>query len=185
MSIYGYKIRDQNAVHFITFAVIQWADVFTRKEYAEIVIDSLLFCKGKKGLNIHAWCIMPNHLHLIISARVPFQLSDIIRDLKKFTSAKIIQAIQEHPKESRRGWLLWLFKAAGEDNKRNNVCQFWQQGNHPIECDTPDKFNSRMHYLHENPVRAGFVWRPEDYRYSSGVDYNCGQKGLIEIERLD
>ena len=69
---------------------------------------------------------MPNHLHLIISA-VNNNLSDIIRDFKKFTSAKILKAIEENSKESSRNWMLWIFKKARENNERNNNYQFWQQ----------------------------------------------------------
>ena len=54
----GYKIRDQYAVHFITFAVVEWVDVFARRTYADIVIQSLLYCLNKKGLKLHGWCIM-------------------------------------------------------------------------------------------------------------------------------
>ena len=184
MSKDGYKIRDQFAVHFITFATVQWIDVFTRNIYADIVLESLQYCQKEKGLQIHAYCIMPNHLHLIISAKGKNTLSDVLRDFKKFTSAKIIKAIIENPKESRKNWMLWIFKKAGEDNSRNNDYQFWQQENHPIECSTVEILKSRMNYLHENPVRGGFVWNAEDYRYSSAIDYYTIRKGLIEIVRL-
>ena len=184
MSTDGYKIRDQSAVHFLTFATVQWVDVFTRSEYAEIIIESLKFCKEKKGLAIHAWCIMPNHLHLVVSARGATSLSDIMRDFKKFTSGEIIRAIENNSKESRKNWMLWIFSKAGEHNTRNINYQFWQQDNHPIECSTPDIFNSKINYLHANPVRAGLVWNEEDYRYSSAVDYFTTRKGLIEIERM-
>ena len=178
----GYQIRDQFAVHFLTFAIVHRVDVFTRADYADIIIDSLKFCKEKKGLAIHAWCIMPNHLHLIVSAKRSTGLSDIMRDFKKFTSAEI-RAIENNFKESRKSWMLWIFSKAGENNARNINYRFWQQDNHPIECSTPDIFNSKINYLHENPVRAGLVWNAEDYRYSSGVDYYTTRKGLIEIER--
>ena len=125
---------------------------------------------------------MPNHLHLIIST-VTNNLSDIIRDFKKFTSAKIINAIMENTKESRRNWMLWIFKKAGENNERNINYQFWQQDNHPIECSTEEILRTRKDYLHENPVRAGFVWREGDYRYSSAVDYYSTGKVLLNINR--
>jgi len=182
MSLDGFKIRDQQAIHFITFATVQWIDVFTRSDYVNIVIDSLAYCQKEKGLLVHAYCIMTNHLHLIISSP-SHNLSDIIRDFKKFTSAKILKAIEENKKESRRNWMLWIFKKAGENNERNNNYQFWQQDNHPIECSTADILKTRMNYLHENPVRAGLVWRAEDYRYSSAVDYYTMGKGLLQINR--
>ena len=127
----GYKIRDQYAVHFITFAVVEWIDVFTRKAYADIVLDSLRFCISNKALKVHAWCIMSNHVHLICSA-ANGNLSDILRDFKKFTSKAIIKSIEENKQESRKNWMLWLFKKAGEKNSRNNNCQFWRQNNHPV-----------------------------------------------------
>ena len=182
MGLDGYKIRDQQAMHFITFATVQWIDVFTRSDYVIILIESLAYCQKEKGLRVHAFCIMPNHLHLIVSA-ANSNLSDVIRDFKKFTSAKILKAIEDNTKESRRNWMLWIFKKAGENNNRNTSYQFWQQENHPIECSTEDILRTRMNYLHENPVRAGFVWKVEDYRYSSAIDYYTTRKGLLEINR--
>ena len=182
MGLDGYKIRDQQAMHFITFATVQWIDVFTRSDYVIILIESLAYCQKEKGLPVHAFCIMPNHLHLIVSA-ANSNLSDIIRDFKKFTSAKTLKAIEDNTKESRTNRMLWIFKKAGENNNRNTSYQFWQQENHPIECSTEDTLPTRMNYLDENPVRAGFVWKNEDYRYSSAVDYYTTRKGLLEINR--
>lgn len=184
MSLDGYKIRDQHAIHFITFSVVQWIDVFTRSDYANIVIDSLNYCINQKGLNVHAFCLMPNHVHLIISSKPTNTLSNILRDFKKFTSTSIIKAIQENPEESRKSWMLWIFKKAGENNSRNNDFQFWQQDNHPIECSTVEILESKLSYTHYNPVRAGLVWNPEDYRYSSAIDYLTIRKGLVELVRL-
>jgi putative transposase len=45
----GYKITDQGAMYFVSFAVVGWIDVFTRKDYREIVIESLKYCEEKKG----------------------------------------------------------------------------------------------------------------------------------------
>ena len=72
----------------------------------------------RKGILVHAYCVMPSHLHLIISA-VNNNLSDITREFKKFTSAKILKTIEDNNKESRRNWMLWIFKKAGEKNERN------------------------------------------------------------------
>ena len=178
----GYQIRNQYNIHFITFAVVEWVDVFTRSMYADIVVESLRFCQQQKGLKIHAWCIMSNHLHLIVSASTTaFSLSDILRDFKKFTSSKIIKCIENNEKESRKGWMLWIFKKACERNKRNENYQFWQQENQPVECFNAQILASKLKYLHENPVKAGLVLFEGDWVYSSGIDYYCDKKGLLEI----
>ena len=171
MSDGGYKIRDQYAVHFITFSVVQWVDALTRPQYKDTIVESIKYCQQNKGLKIHAWVIMSNHLHLICSTSEPNKLSDVLRDFKKFTSVKLLDAIENNTQESRKSWMLWIFKKAGEENKRNEKYQFWQQDNHPIECSTKEILESRMKYLHENPVRAGIVNFEGDYKYSSGIDY--------------
>ena len=119
---------------------------------------------------------------LIISTPSPNKLSDVLRDLKKFTSNNILKAISENQYESRKNWMLWIFKKAGENNNKNKDSQFWQQDNHPIECDTNEITLTRLNYLHENPVRARMVWQEQDYVYSSGIDYYTEGKGLIEID---
>src|SRR5688572_4595415 len=78
----AYKIHEKDGVYFITFATIGWIDVFTRRIYRDILVDSLRYCQVNKGLVIHAWVIMSNHVHLIARAESE-NLSAVIRDLKK------------------------------------------------------------------------------------------------------
>ncbi|MEM8894882.1 MAG: transposase [Bacteroidota bacterium] len=175
----GYKIRNQCGIHFITFAVVEWVDVFTRTAYADIVVQALKHCQKEKGLEIYAWCIMSNHVHLIIAAKNA-NLSDILRDFKKFTSKAIVKALLENAGESRREWMLEIFGRAGAQNSRNQSYQFWQQDNHPIELDTNYMMVQKLDYLHNNPVKAGIVDEPSDYRYSSARDYE-GRVGQLDI----
>ena len=109
----GYKIRDEFGVYYLTFSVVEWIDVFSRRMYVDIVLDSLKFCIEKKQLKLFAWCIMTNHVHLIVQSSNG-DLSGTLRDFKKFTSSRIINAIEQNKEESRRNWMLWIFKKAGE-----------------------------------------------------------------------
>tara|TARA_R110002124_G_scaffold280073_1_gene453104 strand:- start:664 stop:1044 length:381 start_codon:yes stop_codon:yes gene_type:complete len=124
-----FKIHNHQQVHFITFAVVDWIDVFTRPVYKQVIIDSLEYCRAIKGLQIHGWCLMTNHIHLIISAKEGFNLSDILRDFKKYTAKAIINDLESNNKESRRTWMLWMFKKAGKENSNNKTYQFWRQDN--------------------------------------------------------
>jgi REP element-mobilizing transposase RayT len=181
MSEGGYKIRNQEAIHFITFAVVEWVDVFTRKDYRDIVLDSLKFCQAEKGLLLHCWCIMSNHLHLIISAKNK-DLSDVLRDFKKYTSKQVIAAIQNNQHESRKDWMLRIFKEQGESNSRNKNFQFWRQDNQPMELYSSAFIVQKINYIHNNPVEAGIVDKPEDYLYSSARDYFHAKRcGLLEL----
>ncbi len=88
---------------------------------------------------------------MIVSRDSDFYLEAIMRDLKKFTSYQILRAIEKEP-ESRREWMLEIFRKAGELNSNNTRFQFWRQDNHPIECDTPAILQQKLDYIHENPV---------------------------------
>ena len=179
-----YVIRNHEIPHFVTFSVIQWVDALTREEYKEIIIESLTYCKKEKGLMLYAYVIMSNHVHLIISAREGYNLSNILRDLKRHTSKEILKAISSNPQESKKSWMLWIFKSAGKKNSNNEKFQFWKQDNHPIELDSNFLIVQKLNYLHDNPVKEGLVNNPEEYKYSSASNY-CDKGGLIEVNVLD
>ncbi|WP_458308947.1 transposase [Croceiramulus getboli] len=120
----GYIIRDQEKPHFITATVVDWIDVFTRKAYRDIVIDCLQFCIVNKGMVLYGYVIMSNHIRLALQSEQG-QLSDLIRDFKKYTAIKILEKIQMEP-ESRRQWMLERFKKATESHYRNKNFQFWR-----------------------------------------------------------
>ena len=130
-----YKFRDQSKLYFVSFAVVYWIDVFIREDYRTILIESLKFCQTEKGLELYGWCLMPSHVHLIMGSRKN-PMEDILRDFKSYTSKKLREAIQNHPGESRKEWMIWMMKSAGKRNSNNNDWQFWQQHNQPIELST-------------------------------------------------
>ena len=179
-----YKFYDPEGLYFITFSVVKWVDVFTRDKYREILLDSFRYCQKEKGLVIHAYVIMTNHLHLIISRKGKHLLENIMRDMKKFTSGMLINAIKNNPSESRKEWMIEIFREAGRKNSNNTVYQFWQQDNHPIELTSNSMMEQKLNYIHDNPVEQGFVKKAEDYPWSSMSDY-LGGKGLIEIELIE
>ena len=180
MSADNYFINDQNAIYFLTFTVIDWVDVFTRKEYKLTITDSLNYCVENKGLTIYAWCLMSNHLHLVCRAKENFKISEVIRDFKKFTSKSILKLIQEIP-ESRRDWLLYRFEFAGKFDNRIKKYKFWQETNHAVLLDTNEMIDQRINYIHQNPVRAVIVAHPHEYLFSSALDY-AGEKGYVDVQ---
>ncbi|MCV9388649.1 transposase [Reichenbachiella ulvae] len=142
-----YAIRDQLSIHSVTFTVVNWINIFIRDYYKETILSSLKYCQENKHLQVHAYCIMTSHVHLIISVSEG-ELSDVIRDLKSFTSRQIKEILQDKAyAESRREWLLWMFERAGKKNKRNGDFQLWQQHNHPIELSTNEMIDQRLEYL--------------------------------------
>ena len=179
-----YKFKDPDKLYFVSFAAVYWIDLFIRNEYKDILLDSWKYCLANKEMELYAWCIMTSHVHMIIASQGD-KLEDIMRDMKRHTSGTLKKAIQQRPAESRREWMLWLMQRAGKKNSNNSDFQLWRQDNHPLELTTPEIAHQKLDYLHYNPVEAGFVEKPEDYLYSSAIDYYSNRKGLIEIRRID
>ena len=178
---FKYSVTNQNDIYFITTTVVNWIDAFTRKELAYVIIESLKYCQEKKGLIVYAWCLMPSHLHMIVSAEEGKHLSDIMRDFKKFTSKRIIKTINEI--NESRDWLLDRFSFAAKINTKTEEYKFWQDGFHPIALYSNEFKDQKLDYIHNNPVEAGIVSEPEHYNYSSASSYSGGL-GLIEVVYL-
>lgn len=178
-----YKFNDQDRLYFISFSVINWIDLFIRNEYKQILLDSWKHCQLHKGLEIFGWCIMTSHVHMIIGTRGD-KLENIMRDMKKYTSACLKEAIMQHNGESRKEWMLWMMERAGKKNSQNLNFQLWRQDNHPVELTSLKMAHQKLDYIHNNPVEAGFVANPEDFIYSSARDY-YGSTGLINIMLLE
>jgi REP element-mobilizing transposase RayT len=159
----GYQIKDQKATYFLTFQIVDWVDVFTRKIYKDIIIDSFKYSNENKGLQIFAYVIMSNHVHLVAQSSTG-QLSDNIRDIKKFTSKKIIETMVNIP-ESRKEWALNRFKINASQRKVNKFYQVWTHENHAILLYSNKFIRQMIEYIHNNPVKAGIVEKPEDYLY--------------------
>jgi hypothetical protein len=75
-----YKFHDNDKLYFISFAVINWIDVFIREEYKEELIKSWKYCIEHKGLQIYGWCIMTSHVHMIVGT-VNKSLDDIVGEI--------------------------------------------------------------------------------------------------------
>jgi putative transposase len=173
-----YFITDQNATYFLTFTVVEWVDLFTRKDYKQIIVDSLNYCIENKNLECYAWVLMSNHMHLLVRANEPGRLSDIIRDFKKFTSKKIIETMKVIG-ESRREWLLQKFEFAAHSTGRAENYKIWKDDNHAILVEG-NRFKERLDYIHRNPVEQLIVANESDYLFSSAYDYS-GKKGLVKV----
>jgi putative transposase len=174
-----YKFGDNDKLYFISFAVVYWIDLFIRKEYKDILPESWKYCQEGKDLEIYSWCIMSSHVHMIVGTKGR-PLDKVIGEMKSFTSRSLRKAIENHGRESRKEWMLWMMQRAGLKNGNNKDWQLWQQHNQPIELITIEMFYQKLQYIHYNPVEAGFVEHEEDYLYSSARDFH-NKKGLIEL----
>jgi len=183
-----YKFHNKSGVYFVSFAAVYWIDVFTRQAYFEVLAQSVRFCRQEKGMELYAYCFMPSHVHFIFRSSKE-QPMELLRDFKRYTSNMIIKTIENNPKESRKEWLLWMFERAGKKQSNVNKYQFWQHHNKPIELWSEKVIKQKIDYIHDNPVKSGFVVDPIDWKYSSARNYQddftvleIDDTGFIELK---
>ncbi len=167
-----YKITDPALPHFVTCTVLHWIPVFTRPATVEIVLDSLRYLMSE-GLKVYAFVILENHMHLVVQSE---QLDTDMARFKSYTAKQLIQYFSSNNITQVLQQLAFYKKA----HKDDRAYQFWQEGIHPEWIQNEEMMRQKVAYIHENPVKRGYVDLPEHWRYSSARNY-LGQAGLIEV----
>ena len=123
--------------------------------------------------NIKVWNFMPSHIHLIFRSSNDLP-SELLRDFKKHTAKKVLEAIKINPQESRKEWLLCMFERAGKKSSNVSQFQFWQHHKKPIELWSPPVIKQKIDYIHDNPV---------DWKYSSATNFQEDHT-ILEIDEV-
>jgi REP element-mobilizing transposase RayT len=179
-----HKIRDQHGLNFLTCTICGWIDLFSRAEYRNIILESWKFCSKHKGLQVWGYVIMTNHIHFIANTKAPYKLEAVMRDFKSYTARQIIDFLLDKTNsESRREWLLFMFRYFAHHHKGAQEHQVWQHDNHPIELYSEKVTIQKLRYIHANPIRAQLVQKPEDWVYSSASNYAEGH-GIYDVNLL-
>ncbi len=152
----NYKFHNKSGLYFVSFATVNWLDVFTRQIYFNVLTESINYCRKEEGMELYCYCFMPSHVHLIYRSRLE-DSSSLLRDFKSYTAKKVMEAIENNPQESRKEYLLWFFERAAKKKSNNAKYQFWQHHNKPIELWSEKVIKQKIDYIHNNPVEAGFV----------------------------
>jgi putative transposase len=177
-----YKVSpEETSFYYSTCTIINWIPVFQKDVFFKIIIDSLRFCQMNKGLILHGYVIMPTHIHMITSTKETVSLPEIMRDFKHFTSTNIVKIL----KEENQLPYLDLFKSIAEKRGLEQKYKVWNDEYHPIGIKSGKWFNQKLEYMHYNPVRKGFVDRPENWKYSSARNWLLDDNSIIEIQKLN
>lgn len=171
-----YKVKLNEQPHFLTCTVVNWLPVFTRPQAVEIALASLRHLQTVDDLTIYGFVMMENHTHFIASCE---RLSNVIGRFKSFTARKIIDLLRDRGEKG----ILRQLRYAKLPHKVDREYQLWQEGGHPVLIQGEDMMRQRLEYMHNNPVRRGYVDDPVDWRYSSARNY-AGSEGLLEVKKV-
>lgn len=137
---------------FITITCLEWKPLLEQDRFKDIVIASMAFLSKAHRVNIYAFVIMPNHLHVIWQIMGEQKREDVQRDFLKYTAQQILK-IFRNEKSLLQGELLV--------QARDRKYQIWERNSLSIPL-WPDKVMwQKLEYIHYNPVKAGICLYPE------------------------
>jgi REP element-mobilizing transposase RayT len=173
MSRTRYRIYETEYPYFLTCTIVGWLPVFTRPEAANIVFESWRYLQEHEGFKLFGYVILENHLHLLASAP---ELASAMKSFKMYTARNIVDLLEQHSADV----LLRQLRAHKLRHKTKSEYQVWQEGSKPKQITGEAMMLQKLEYMHNNPVKRGYVADPLHWRYSSAQNY-AGQRGLMEV----
>jgi len=168
-----YRFGDDHYPYFMTNTIVAWLPVFAYPAMTAIVLDSWRFLQRERSILILAWVIMENHLHWI---GVGPQLSKRVGEFKSFTATSMLNEMEKLGMKT----MLQEFSYYKLRHKHDQEHQLWQEGSHPQVIEGEEVMWQKIEYIHNNPLRRGYVDDPTHWRYSSARVY-AGMEGLIDV----
>lgn len=168
-----YKVHEDHYPYFLTSSIIEGIPLFKEPGIVKFILDGLVFPQTERGVELNAYVIMENHIHLVAKGD---DLAKHIRNFKSFTAHQIIKFLKVYKKVQT----LEKLKRAKLNHKAESEHQVWQEGSHPKQLFTNEMMIQKVEYTHYNPVKRGYVDDPVHWRYSSARNY-VGKEGLISV----
>ncbi|MBN2016116.1 transposase [Candidatus Dojkabacteria bacterium] len=169
-------LSDYDSKYFLTLTVIEWINIFTGVEYFQLLADSLNYCIYRKKLVINGYVFMTNHVHLIVDKKEGGELGGVIRDFKRHTTKEVIGLV----KHDNRSYIRRLLYKTYKKRKKNSL-QVWEPNNWPLMVEDPEVYNIKLDYIHNNPIKKGYVDEPCDWVYSSARDYYTKERSPVRV----
>jgi len=185
------KFNDSSYAHFVTTRTYESRPYFENEEFSRIVLEELRFYREKYDFVLIGYVIMPAHLHLLLwwdkEEKPGLSVSKIMQGIKGATARRIIDLMQE--KGLERMLQSTRRNADSKSHRRNSKYRLWQPGFYDFNVYSEGKVLEKLNYMHGNPVKAGLVLSPCDYRWSSYMEYfeEDGQRQFgqhVELRRF-
>jgi len=168
-----YQYGEPDQPHFLTATVLEWLPVFTRQETVDILFDSWKYLQEKQGLRLYGFVVLENHLHAVAQAN---NLPTTWTKFKSYTARRIIDYLRQH----RLEMFLKHMRSGPKARRNDRTYQFWQEGSHPQMIDSGEMLVQKLAYIHQNPVKRGYVDKPEYWRWSSAGGY-AGMESPVQV----
>jgi REP element-mobilizing transposase RayT len=182
---------------------------FKNEKCCQILIEEFKFYRKKLGFKILGYVIMPDHIHMLIwwdlDEKPELTIGKIMQGIKGHSARMIIDYYQQavkrqqwlpptqialsfHTPETVRRQPLLPSTHGRDDNKphqRKLKYKIWQEDYYDFNIFTLQKYQEKLNYIHNNPVKAGLVEKPEDYKWSSYRSLYCGGDEILKVDQIE
>ena len=178
MGLRGRTNFSDESFFFVTTSIINHFPIFKSYKYCDILVDNIRFYQNRYKFDILAYVIMPTHFHWVVRIENKLgRISDVMRDIKSFSAKQILEKLIERDRKE----ILEMFRDEAEDIHDQDH-KIWQERFDDQVIRNEKMFWIKLRYIHNNPVKAGLVYRVEDYKYSSARNYIKGDHSVLFVD---
>lgn len=135
-------IRAETDCYFVTTNSAGRIPLFADSDIASVVIQALYQIRSQGRIKLHAFALMPDHLHFVATLTAGRSLSEVMHSLKSYTAKEI-------------------------NRRMGSRGKVWQSGFYSHGVRNEEDLLEKAKYIAANPIRAGLCEAPEEYGYSS------------------
>ncbi|MFQ6001945.1 MAG: transposase [Anaerolineae bacterium] len=169
------KLTASGGVFFVTTTFVDFKPLLLNDSYYRLIIDSLDFMQRRGDFTLIAYSIMPTHLHLVLQISGEKNISEIMRDFKKYTSFRIRKRLEDDGHHR-------MVESLRLPRGNRQVFKVWMDRFDDLLITNEETLRTKVEYIHQNPVRAGLVERDIDWPYSSARNYHLNDHSLVEVK---
>jgi putative transposase len=126
-----------HAAQYFTATLYEWQGILTEESHKDIIIDSLQYLVNHKRIELNAFVIMNNHIHLIWQAPPVFTASSVQASFMKYTAQQIKRSLMKNDLDK-----LSAFKV----NKYDREYQIWKREPLSVELLNESMFRQKLEY---------------------------------------
>jgi REP element-mobilizing transposase RayT len=164
-------------VFFCTSTVVGFVELFDNKYICDIFVEDIAYYQKRGDFSVISYIIMPNHFHLVIKPNRKLSISTVIGNLKRISSRHITRWLE---KNNERIIMTQLAEYATQEPAKN--CRVWKPRFDSFVITNESTLRQKIEYIHNNPVRAGLVFQPTDWRYSSAGNYARLNNNKLDVD---
>ncbi len=164
-------------IFFWTATINNWQRLLENDAYKNVIIESLEYLSNKGKVDVFAFVIMPNHIHLIWRINEKNGKETAQGSFLKFTAHEFKKMLKKEDNNKLDSYRV---------NAENKNYEFWQRDSLAVHLFSREVAFQKLDYLHDNPCKAhwALVVDPADYLYSTAKFYLEGKKEFSFLKDL-